>query len=154
MSDLSSIAVPDLLPHGSRMILIDRLVSHDERRTVALAEVSARSVFFEGTGIPAWVGIEYMAQTIAARAGLAARLRGEPPAIGFVLGTRAYRSTLPEFPNGSTLTISAEPLLDEGSFSAFDCRIEMGRVVASAVVNVYRPGAEQIASIRSETAEP
>ena len=153
MSDVSSIAIAELLPHGPEMTLIDRLVSHDERRTVAIVQVNLRSMFFETTGVPAWVGIEYMAQTIAAHAGLAARLRGEPPAMGFLLGTRAYHSLLPEFPNGSTLAVSAEPLLNEGAFAAFDCKIEMDRVVASAVVNVYRPGTDEIARIRSETAK-
>jgi len=144
----AAIPVQELLPHGPEMIVIDRLVSYDAARSVAVADVSERSVFFERTGVPAWAGIEYMAQAVAAHAGFAARLRGESPAIGFVLGTRAYESVVDEFPRGCRLTISVEPELADAGFAAFKCAIEMDRVVATAVVNTYRPSAEELERMR------
>ena len=146
--DPGAVPVEELLPHGPEMIVIDRLVSYDLGRSVAVADVSERSVFFERTGVPAWAGIEYMAQTVAAHAGFEARLRGEAPAIGFVLGTRSYDSAVDEFPNGCRLTISVEPELVEASFAAFKCTIETDRVVATAVVNTYRPSAEDLARLK------
>jgi predicted hotdog family 3-hydroxylacyl-ACP dehydratase len=138
----------ELLPHGPEMTLVDRFVSYDAARSVLAADVNERCVFFEGTGVPAWAGIEYMAQAIAAHAGLEARRRGEPPAVGFVLGTRAYESLVDEFPNGCTLTISVEPQVADGGFSAFNCTIATERVVATAVVNVYRPSSTELARLR------
>jgi predicted hotdog family 3-hydroxylacyl-ACP dehydratase len=146
--DPGAIPVGELLPHGPEMIVIDRLVSYDAARSVAVADVSERSVFFERTGVPAWAGIEYMAQAIAAHAGFEARLRGEPPGIGFVLGTRAYESIVDEFPNGCRLTISVEPQLVGAAFAAFNCAIETDRIVATAVVNTYRPSAEDLARMQ------
>ena len=98
--------------------------------------------------MPAWVGIEYMAQTIAAHAGFEARLRGERPPIGFLLGTRAYESEVGEFALGSTLTIAVEPVVMEARLAAFQCSIATDHVVAKAVVNTYQPEAHELAGFR------
>jgi predicted hotdog family 3-hydroxylacyl-ACP dehydratase len=147
-----SVPLQDLLPQGPEMTLLGRFVGYDAARSVLAADVDERSVFFEGTGVPAWAGIEYMAQAIAAHAGYEARRRGEPPAVGFVLGTRAYESLVDEFPLGCTLTISVEPQVVDGGFSAFGCTIETDRVVATAVINVYRPSADELARLRERSA--
>jgi predicted hotdog family 3-hydroxylacyl-ACP dehydratase len=148
MMDPSTIPIGELVPHGPEMTVIDRLVSHTPQRSVATVSVTERSAFVAGAGVPAWVGIEYMAQTIAARAGYEARLRGEPPAIGYLLGTRAYRSSLPEFPVGSTLTIAVEPVVVDAKLGAFQCSIASDRVIATAVVNIYQPGADELQGVR------
>jgi predicted hotdog family 3-hydroxylacyl-ACP dehydratase len=144
----SAVDVGELLPHGAEMRLVDRLVSFDTARSVVTAVIDDRCIFFDKTGVPAWAGIEYMAQAVAAHAGFEARLRGEPPAVGFMLGTRAYASFADEFPSGCTLTISVEPLALEGGFAAFKCSIETDRVLAAAVINVYRPSADELARLR------
>src|SRR5688572_11914262 len=59
------------------MTLIEKLISYDALRSVATARIDESNVFFENGGVPAWAGLEYMAQAIAAHAGFAARLRGE-----------------------------------------------------------------------------
>lgn len=148
--DTSSIPVTELLPHGPRMTVIDRLVSYDPKKSVAVAEVRPGNVFFEDGGVPAWAGIEYMAQTIAAHAGAEARLRGEPPAVGFLLGTRSYRSEVGAFADGSRLTITVEPLWLEAGVGAFQCSIESSGVLAAAVVTVYRPDAAELARLRAK----
>src|SRR5687768_10510576 len=101
--DASSTPVAELVPHGPEMTLIERLVSYDSARSVATARIDESSVFFEHGGVPAWAGLEYMAQAIAAHAGFAARLRGERPAVGFLVGTRAYSSFVTHFPAGVEL---------------------------------------------------
>jgi predicted hotdog family 3-hydroxylacyl-ACP dehydratase len=139
--DASSTPVHELVPHGPEMTLIEKLVSYDALRSVATARIDESNVFFENGGVPAWAGLEYMAQTIAAHAGFAARLRGERPAVGFLLGTRAYVSSVADFPAGTRLSISVEPEVVEAGFARFNCSIETDRVVATAVVAVYRPSA-------------
>ena len=143
-----AIPVGELLPHGPEMTVIDRLVEYSPQRSVATVTVTEDCPFFADTGVPAWAGIEYMAQTIAAHAGYEARLRGEQPAIGFLLGTRAYRSAIPVFPLGTTLTIAIEPVVVELRVSAFQCSIATDRVVATAVVNTYQPTARELAQVR------
>jgi predicted hotdog family 3-hydroxylacyl-ACP dehydratase len=150
--DFSSVRIGELLPHGPRMTLLDRLESYTPTRSVVAAHIDARCVFFDETGVPAWAGIEYMSQAVAAHAGYEARLRGEPPAVGFVLGTRVYESLVDEFPSGCTLSIGVEPQALEGGFGAFMCAIEIERVIARAVVNVYRPSADELARLREASA--
>ena len=145
----AAVPIGDLLPHGPEMTLIDRLVEYTPQRSVAAVTIRSSSRFCLPPGVPAWVGIEYMAQAIAAHAGYEARLRGEPLAIGFLLGTRDYRCDVREFPLGATLTITVEPLLAEGRLGAFRCSIAADAVVATAVVNVYRPTSEELAVHRS-----
>jgi len=146
--DATSIPVAELLPHGREAIVIDAIVEHSAIRSIAVAHVSERSVYWQDSGVPAWAGIEYMAQTIAAHAGLEARARGEPPAIGFVIGTRAYSTSVEEFPNGSRLTVTVEPELIDAGFAAFRCTIAMDRPVATAVVTTYRPSTAEIEKLK------
>jgi predicted hotdog family 3-hydroxylacyl-ACP dehydratase len=153
MTGCAAIPIGELLPHGPEMTLLDALVEYSPQRSVANATITRRSRFLEGAAVPAWAGIEYMAQTIAAHAGYEARLRGGPPVIGFLLGTRAYRSELGEFPLGSTLTISVEPLVADPKLGAFQCAIALDRVVATAVVNTYQPAADELVMLRRGAGE-
>jgi predicted hotdog family 3-hydroxylacyl-ACP dehydratase len=152
--DSSSVPIGELVPHGPEMTLIERLTEYSPRRSVATVTITPRSRFVEGDGVPAWVGIEYMAQTIAAHAGYEGRLRGQPPAIGFLLGTRAYRSDIGVFPLGVTLTISVEPLVTDAKLGAFQCAIATDRVVAMAVLNTYQPAADELAAVHRGAAPP
>ena len=152
--DGATIPIGELLPHGPGMTLIERLTEYSAQRSVATVTITHRSRFVEAAGVPAWVGLEYMAQTIAAHAGYEGLLRGQPPAIGFLLGTRAYRTDIGVFPLGATLTISVEPLVTDAKLGAFQCAIATDRVVATAVVNTYQPSVDELAAVRGGAAPP
>jgi predicted hotdog family 3-hydroxylacyl-ACP dehydratase len=148
--DCSEIPIGELLPHGPEMTVIDRLVEYSPERSIATVTVTRNNPFCASSGVPAWLGIEYMAQTIAAHAGFEARRRGERPTIGFLLGTRAYESEVGEFPLGTELTITVEPAVVEGRLAAFKCSIATDHVVAWAMVNTYQPAAHELAGVRGE----
>jgi 3-oxoacyl-[acyl-carrier-protein] synthase-1 len=137
-------AIPDirsLLPHAGPMVLLDRVVSVNEDSLLAEVCIRPDSLFCSGGGVGAWVGIEYMAQAIGAWAGYAARLRGEPPKLGFLLGTRRYDSRRPIFVLGSTLRVYVHRVFqNENGLGSFECAIddEEGRV-ATATVTVFQP---------------
>jgi predicted hotdog family 3-hydroxylacyl-ACP dehydratase len=152
--DASSTPVSELVPHGPEMTLIERLVSYSSVRSVATARIDERSALFERGGVPAWAGLEYMAQAIAAHAGFAARLRGERPAVGFLLGTRAYSSFVSHFPAGAQLAISVEPEVTEAAFASFNCAIETDRLLAKALVSVYQPSTEELALLQARASAP
>jgi len=137
--DVSDIPVSELVPHDPPMVLLDRVLAFEESTLVAEVTIRADSMFCDGGGVPGWVGIEYMAQAVAAHAGLQARQRGEPPAIGYLLGTRSYQCDAEIFPVGETLTVHVESLFVEMALGAFACRIETDRPLAKATVNVYQP---------------
>jgi predicted hotdog family 3-hydroxylacyl-ACP dehydratase len=99
------------------------------------------SLFGSVNGVGAWVGLEYMAQSIAAFAGYTASLRGEAVKPGFLLGARRYECTLPMFSPGSLLRVHVRRLLQsDNGLGSFQCRIEHEeQEVATATLTVFQP---------------
>lgn len=137
--------IEQVVPHRGAMRLVHRLLAWDEQRAAVEVVVPADGPFHERDGVPAWVGIEYMAQAIAAWAGCQARARGEEPRIGFLLGSRRYTAETGHFARGSRLRVETEcELFGDNGLGMFACRILDGeRVLASANVSVYEPGDAQ-----------
>jgi predicted hotdog family 3-hydroxylacyl-ACP dehydratase len=131
------------------MLLIDRLIEASETHAVGEVLISEASSFFKpGHGVPAYVGLEYMAQTVAAFDGARRMATGEAPAIGFLLGTRRYAATRGYFMAGELLCIRAEMIFNEGGMASFDCTVNIGdELRASAALNVYRPENGEFASM-------
>src|SRR5262245_43493862 len=130
-----------LIPQSGPMVLLDRVISVDGDSLLAEVCIRSNSLFFDVDGVGAWVGIEYMAQAIAAWAGYTARLRGEPVKIGFLLGTRRYECSRPVFPLGSVLGVHVQRVFqNENGLGSFECFIdnEEGRV-ATATLTVFQP---------------
>jgi predicted hotdog family 3-hydroxylacyl-ACP dehydratase len=133
--------IRDLVPHAGPMVLLDRLRAIDSESVCAEVRIREDSLFYRDGGIGAWVGLEYIAQAIAAYAGYHARLRGEPVKMGFLLGTRVYESTRSKFGLGSLLRVYAKRTLQTADgLASFDCFLEdeSGRI-ARASVTVYQP---------------
>lgn len=133
--------IEHLVRHRGTMLLIDRLVEASESHAIGEVLVSENSSFYRsGCGVPAYVGLEYMAQTVAAFDGARRVETGEPPAIGFLLGTRRYKAERNYFEAGELLSVRAEMVFSENGMASFDCAISVeGEPRASAMLNVYRP---------------
>ena len=131
------------VPQRGAMRLLERIVEVDEERAVAQARVPADGLFTREGEVPAWVGIEYMAQTISAWAAGRARRNGsgDEPRMGLLLGSRRYTAHRAAFPAGALLRIEARcELIGDNGLGLFDCRIDMdGAPVASARVSVFEP---------------
>lgn len=123
------------------MSLLDKLVSADREKAITEVTIKQQSLFIEDKGVPALVGIEYMAQTIAAYSGNINREQGKAPQIGFLLGSRSYHSEIDYFLVNQTLTIEARPYyMGEEQLSIFDCCIRIDdKVYVRAMLNVYQP---------------
>ena len=134
--------IEHFVPHRGTMSLLSRLVAVDAEQALAEVDITHGSQFAQDQGVPAWVGIEYMAQTIAAWSGARARSAGGEPAIGFLLGSRRYQAEVPVFAVGQTLRIHTRcELIGESGLGQFACRIEdvMGALLAEAMVSVFEP---------------
>jgi predicted hotdog family 3-hydroxylacyl-ACP dehydratase len=137
---MSTFSLQDLLPHDYPMILIDAIDSLREKGLTASVTVRPDALFIEPQGIPAWVGIEYMGQAIAAHAGWCARQEGRPVRIGFLVGTRRYDAGCSHFPLGAKLEIVVDTLTSNANgLQVFECRITGAGVSASANLNVFMP---------------
>lgn len=129
-----------LLPHQHPMILLDEVIAYDAQSIRARVKITPSSVFFGPDGVPAYVGIEYMAQTCGAYAGAHAQDKGQPVRVGFLLGTRRYDCRLPYFCLGDELVVSATAIYKDDEMGSFDCKIEVnGLVAATAQLTVYQP---------------
>jgi predicted hotdog family 3-hydroxylacyl-ACP dehydratase len=130
------------------MVLLDEVVGWDRGKVAAALTVHPASPFFSpDKGVPAYVGLEYMAQTCGIYAGIEARNHGLPVRLGFLLGTRNFHASRDWFGAGDRLTIEAVEIFREDKMAAFDCRIKCdGEEIASAQVNLYQPEESETAN--------
>ncbi|MBX8491018.1 hotdog family protein [Pseudomonas lijiangensis] len=131
----------ELIPHAADMILIDQVLSFDEEQIQTRVTVRPDGLFSQPDGsLPAWLGVELMAQSVAAYAGCQARLKGEPVQLGFLLGSRKFECNVGHFPAGSELTIQAtRSLQDDSGMGVFECNLTGPDIQAFARLSVYCP---------------
>ena len=117
-------SIEQVLPHTGRMRLLDELLDHtDEGITTALT-IRADSVLCDSNGVPAWVGMEYMAQTACIYSGVRLLDAGQKPAISALLGTRSYKVQVPSFAIGTRLIVDARLVVrDDDDLAVFACSI-------------------------------
>lgn len=131
-----------LAPHDPPMLLVDEIVQSMDGEIVTKMSISKNNLFYvAGRGVPAYVGFEMMAQTIAVQDGLDRYHNGDGPKIGFLLGCRKYTVERDWFLDGEILTIRAKTLLSEGEMCSFDCVIEDSNAqqLAHGAINVFSP---------------
>jgi predicted hotdog family 3-hydroxylacyl-ACP dehydratase len=131
--------VASLIPHSGRMVLLDRIVEFDGNNLTAEMTVRDDGLFGNEKDIPAWAGIEYMAQAVAAYAGIKSKLAGEPIKLGYLLGTRRYNSNISSFSVGAALTIHIKNIIQDDRLGVFDCSIWGDGIEVTANLTVYQP---------------
>lgn len=138
-------SVAELVPHSGKMSLLNKVTAYGSEWLTAEIYITADSMFAGKEGVPAWVGMEYMAQAVGAYSGLQERLYGGEPKLGFLLGTRRYCCNEDFFHLGSCLTIRVErEMQGDNGLSAFKCTLTSETVLAEANLNVFQPdNAEQ-----------
>jgi predicted hotdog family 3-hydroxylacyl-ACP dehydratase len=133
-------SVDDLVPHSGKMSLLTSIVDYGEDWLQAEVVISPDSMFADDHGVPAWIGLEYMAQAVAAYAGLQERLNGGVPKIGFLLGSRKYLCNTDHFSMGQILLLKVYPEMRvDNGLNVFNCELTGQGVTASAAVNVFQP---------------
>ncbi len=140
MADFPCASAP-LVPHSGGMLWLDRIIAGDDTTVIAEAVISRDHLFAHGDGVPAWTGIEFMAQAIAAWAGLRAQARGTAVKPGFLLGSRRYDCSRARFAFGLRLRIEARcELFGDNGLGMFACRLFDGEEeIARANLSVFEP---------------
>ena len=143
--------IATLVPHSDTMLLLDSVIAADAESLTATRTIRTDCLFFDANvgGIGSWVGIEYMAQAIAAHSGFGASLHGGKPKLGFLLGARSYTAHEPLFALGALLHIHVQcQLVSDNGLGSYQCHITVAdKTVASATVTVFQPDdASQILS--------
>ncbi len=122
------------------MCLLDELIEIDDQQAIAAVTPKPGDLFVTDDGVPALVGIEYIAQTVASFSCARANKAGHPD-IGLLLGSRRYTSEVAFFPLGEKLTVIVKPLyLEDDALGVFEGKIQLGdKVVVNATLNVFQP---------------
>jgi len=133
--------VAELIPHARRMLLLDRVLEHGPEHAVCAVDVAGSELFQEADGgVPAWVGIEYLAQCMAVYGSLVARAAGRPPPIGPFIGGRRVKLWVDRFPAGQRLRVAVQHLRGDRGLVAFDGRIQDaagGATLVEGRLNVF-----------------
>ena len=139
--DVHALSIEDVVPHRGAMLLLDTLLAADEDSVTVEGPVRRGQLFEADAGVPSYVGVEYMAQAIAAWAGCRAVKQGQPVKIGFLLGTRRYACTRTHFPFGARLRIVARrEVMGDNGLGMFACTLTLGgEVLAEAMLSVFEP---------------
>lgn len=138
-------SVAELVPHAGALSLLHRIVAVEGERLVAEVVVPADGLFTDsqgpGEGVGAWVGLEYIAQAVAAWAGHQGRAAGQAPRMGFLLGTRRFRCSVARFTPGQRLEVEVVRIYQaDNGLGQFEGRVLAGGVeVAAAQVTVFGP---------------
>jgi predicted hotdog family 3-hydroxylacyl-ACP dehydratase len=122
-SDLPPLS--ELLPQAGPMRLLDRVEAHDGAVTRCRVLPAASGLFQRADGsVPAWVGIEYMAQCAAAHGGLLGHARGEAPRPALFVGSRRLVFRCECFTPDQAIVATARLAAGRSDTLAFDCTVE------------------------------
>jgi predicted hotdog family 3-hydroxylacyl-ACP dehydratase len=144
--------ITSLVPHSATMLLLDRVVAADVESLQAEVAITPQTLFADADGVGSWIGVEYMAQAVAAFAGYRAICAVTDAGsqidtcvksgkIGFLLGSRRYTANRGHFALGSVLHIHVRQLLQaDNGLGSFECFIAIGdECVANATLTVFQP---------------
>jgi predicted hotdog family 3-hydroxylacyl-ACP dehydratase len=138
--------IAEFVPHQRGMCLLDRILTVDDQSLRAEVVPRETDLFATAAGIPGWVGLEWMAQAVAAWAGVQEKSEGGNPLIGFLLGSRRYQCTRQMFVFGEPVLIdTVQDFCADNGLAAFHCQLldTQQQVLASATLNVFQPDSEQ-----------
>jgi len=141
-SDRTQIPIEELLLQRHEMLLLECLHDYGPTHVEVGARVTQNHPLVDRSrGMPAWVGVELMAQAVSVFSALELRARGLPPRIGLLLGARSFETRVPYFCVGASLNVRATlTLRDRTGLGVFECTIhEQGALLARAQVKGYMP---------------
>ncbi|MFP8966887.1 hypothetical protein ACKC9G_09945 [Pokkaliibacter sp. CJK22405] len=130
----------DVVPHSGQMSLLSEITGFGDDWLSAAIDITPNTLFADENGVPAWVGLEYMAQAIGAFAGTQERLEGRAPKLGFLLGSRKYSSPVEYFALGQRIEVKVTKNMEaENGLCAFDCELKGQAIAIEASLNIFQP---------------
>jgi predicted hotdog family 3-hydroxylacyl-ACP dehydratase len=114
----------EFVPHRDPMLLIDTVVDIGAGFSLCEWEVGESAFHDRRFGVPAYTGIETMAQCISVHGGARARIQGLDPPMGLLLGTRHFCSSIEYFEPGRTYSVRCDVLFrDPRGMSSWVCEL-------------------------------
>lgn len=132
-------ALSEILPHRPPMLWLDEVISHDEHRARCRLTVRTDHPFVRNGELDALVGIEWMAQAVAALVGLRDLAVGEHPRTGYLIAIPEATFDIQTFVVGDVLEVEARRVWGDDQLASFTCEVYRGAsTVARAQLSVYR----------------
>jgi len=101
-----------IVPHKGKMLLLSRIIDYDleEQTLSAEYDITEDCIFYNPAikGVPAWVGIEFIAQAISALSGIRGHMSGEDPKVGYILSVSSMQIDNHFFKAGNTVQINVK----------------------------------------------
>lgn len=144
------ITAAEYLPHDEPMVLVEEVISVTDESACCRVVVSQQGIlapFLNVDGeLPAWFGIEIIAQTIGVWSGWHSRQTHHgKPSPGMLLGGRGYRCNQAVFPAGAELIVTVTLLMRDEKIGSFDGLITInGERYASGRLNTYQPDPQEL----------
>lgn len=149
LNPIDSAAFPPerYIKHRRAMLLVDEVLNvtleAEHQRIITRSTLNSSCVFFEKelTAIPAWAGLEFLAQSAAILVGIDDEQKGLRIQLGFLLGSRNYESHCQGFNINSTITVDVSTDYQDGDIRVFSGCIldEQGNVLAEGSLTAFRP---------------
>lgn len=137
------IDVTPFIPHRPPLQLIEKLCKQSPEQVTTSTRIHEAAGFYDpATGlVPAWVGLEYMAQTAAVWIGLRDQAAGKKPEPAFLVSSRQYQAHEPGFPPGLLLYTEVTVKLTDTNIVSFAGKIydDSGKTWANALFTAFRP---------------
>ncbi|MDC0674293.1 ApeP family dehydratase [Nannocystis radixulma] len=128
--------VAELVPQRPPMLLVDEVLAAGDDAITCAAVVRPDNLFAVAGRVHASVVLEYMAQAIAAFAGLRARADGQPPALGMIAACRSLELHAEHLAVGDALQIVATRVF-AGAMAEYQAVVtRRGEPLAEAVLHV------------------
>ena len=126
--------VSELVPHKGKMLLLDRVNSHDLNEITIETEVdiSENCMFFKEDlqGVPSYVAFEYMAQSISALSGIYGRTLGQKPKEGFIMSVSNCKAEVPVFKAGDVVRVWVHQMMRVDMAVTFEGKVFVGDKLA------------------------
>ncbi|MBT3887804.1 MAG: 3-hydroxylacyl-ACP dehydratase [Nitrosomonadaceae bacterium] len=132
----------EIIPHRPPMVLLDEITEFGVDFISTSVRIHENSLFYErGSGVPIWVGLEYMAQTAAALIGVEGSQKGDDTKLGFLLGSRRYETSTSYFTLGIKIYIKVTRVFQKEELGQFQCLItdQQGQELAWAHITAFMP---------------
>lgn len=128
LEQCSGMPAAEFVMHRDSMLLLDTLIESGEDGAICEWQVREDDYFVEqALGVPAYVGVEFMAQCVAVYAGVRARIAGFGPPLGFLLGARHFKSSVSHYQIGERYRATCQELIrDDSGMGSYDCTILLG----------------------------
>jgi predicted hotdog family 3-hydroxylacyl-ACP dehydratase len=113
-------AITELVPHQSPVLALEKLTSWEPGHAVGKLTIRADNPFVQDGQIDTVMGLEYMAQCVAACLGMEAFQGGGNVRVGMIIACRQMQILEPQLSVGETYTVKADCVRGTNSISHFD----------------------------------